>query len=507
MLDLLQLAKAWLLALALVASACAPAVAAKHALVVGIDSYDHLSPERQLTRAGSDAKVVASTLRDLGFDVIEAVDVTRRTFNTLYQQLVNRVAPGDTVVVYFAGHGIEIEGRNLLLARDVPSMGGGEEEILKGEAIPVASLLETLRSRKPGVILAIIDACRSNPFARAGTRSLGGTRGLGAERPPEGTFVLYAAGAGEEALDFVDNQDRHPNSLFARHLLPLMRQPGLEFPDLARALRRQVREAALAARHSQTPAYYDEVVGRFCLAGCNAASQPPPSAALDLAPSARPPPASAPRSGEPPVHDCDHAAAAPLDHRRLTTGVPFDKLDAVRAIHSCEAAIAGFPGTARFEFQLGRAYEKVQRFQDAAKLYQAAALRDDDAAMTSLGIMYADGLGVVRNSAEALRLLRQAAARGNAPAMHNLGSMYADGRGVTRDTATAAQFFVSALIAGGIATLKEFKSNTANYRPDLRRAVVERLKRDGHFAGPASDRFSPEVVATMERLVASANQR
>jgi TPR repeat protein len=212
---------------------------------------------------------------------------------------------------------------------------------------------------------------------------------------------------------------------------------------------------------------------------------------------------------QPAKHDCDRDAAAPADRERVGEGIATGKFDARRAIRSCEAALKAYPGTARFEYQLGRAYEESRRFQEAARLYTAAVLKDYVAATTALGILHAEGQGVPRNTAEGLRLLEQAGARGSAPALHNLGSMYADGRarGVVRDPVKASEMYVDALAAGGTSTLKQFRTNAASYPADVRRLIVEKLIAGGHYKGPISSTFSPDVVRAMERLVASASQR
>ncbi|MFK5121468.1 hypothetical protein, partial [Klebsiella pneumoniae] len=72
--------------------------------------------------------------------------------------------------------------------------------------------------------------------------------------------------------------DSHPNSVFTRSLLPLLERPGLTLPEVAQEVRRSVRELTQPAGHRQTPAYYDEVVGRFCMAGCTVVAAASPAA-------------------------------------------------------------------------------------------------------------------------------------------------------------------------------------------------------------------------------------
>jgi uncharacterized caspase-like protein len=246
-----------------------PALAEKRvALVIGIDKYDNLGPSAQLRKARSDAAAVARVLRDLGFDVIAKEDVTRSAFNSHWQDFLNKLTPGDTVAFYFAGHGVEFAGRSYLLPRDVPNLKPGRDELLRREALSLQEFLADLREKGTRLNLAILDACRDNPFEQVAGRSVGSRRGLAvSEAPPEGTFIMYSAGSGESALDRLNDADRDANSVFTRNLLPLLRSPGMPLTEVAKQVRVAVRQMAATVQHRQTPAYYDQVLGPVCLAG------------------------------------------------------------------------------------------------------------------------------------------------------------------------------------------------------------------------------------------------
>ena len=175
--------------------------------------------------------------------------------------------PGDEAAVFFAGHGVEIDGQNFLLPRDVPRVESGEEEVLKASGLSLAALLDQVRDRHPQVGSYIRDACRDNPFVNGKGRGIGGTRGLARVEPPSGTFNMSSAGAKESALDRLSDNDPNHNSVYTRTLLPRLKTSG-RITDIARDVRRDVRELAASVAHVQTPAYYDEVVGDFCPAGC-----------------------------------------------------------------------------------------------------------------------------------------------------------------------------------------------------------------------------------------------
>ncbi|MGI9476678.1 MAG: SUMF1/EgtB/PvdO family nonheme iron enzyme [Hyphomicrobiaceae bacterium] len=252
------------------------------ALIIGNDTYTNLPAHQQLRKARNDAKAAAKTFRDLGFDVLLGLDLGRSQINRKLQELVSRITPGDTVSFYFAGHGVRIDGRNFLLPSDVPQVGGGQADYLKAEAIGVDLIVDMIQSRGARLSLLVLDACRDNPFKDKRGRSVGGRRGLARMDPPEGTLILFSAGAGQQALDRLADNDPHPNSIFTRTLLPLLAQKGQELSQLTRRVKRDVRALARTVSHRQTPAVYNEVIGDVYLAG-RAVGPAPKSAAKSTA--------------------------------------------------------------------------------------------------------------------------------------------------------------------------------------------------------------------------------
>lgn len=255
-----RLSRIAMAAFALAIATFAPAEAARLALVIGNDSYGEITP---LEKAVNDARAIGDTLRKLGFDATVVTDAGRREMNRAIQEFAGSVQEGDTALFFYAGHGVEIAGRNYLLPIDTPNAEGGDGEFIAAEAIGVDELLERIRARKAQFNIVILDACRNNPFERSGTRSVGGDAGLARIFAPQGTFVMYSADVGEAALDRLGKGDTDPNSVFTRSLIPLLSDPSLDLVDTAREVRRRVRDLAAGVRHSQTPAYYDAVLGEF----------------------------------------------------------------------------------------------------------------------------------------------------------------------------------------------------------------------------------------------------
>lgn len=240
-----------------------PALAqSRHALVVGIDAYAEVTP---LQKARNDAVAVAAALEQAGFRVETLLDPDRRALLAGLAGFSQRLQPGDEAAFFFAGHGVEVAGRNVLLAADVPGLRPGDEMMLDSEGLPVDRVLSAILDRGARAAVLIIDACRDNPFPRAGTRSLGATRGLARLDPPAGAMVVFSAGTGQAALDRLSDNDPNPNSVFTRALLPLLSEPGLALHEAARRLRIEVEDLAATIRHDQRPAIYDEMRGDFVL--------------------------------------------------------------------------------------------------------------------------------------------------------------------------------------------------------------------------------------------------
>jgi formylglycine-generating enzyme required for sulfatase activity len=250
----------------LIVGSAFPAFAEKRvALVIGNDVYKNLPIFQQLKKARNDARSMGETLKALGFQVTIATDVSRFGMNRLLDTFLSKVEPGDTAALFFAGHGVRIKGRNYILPSDIPNMKQGTQRLLARESIAIDGIVDALRERRARISMLILDACRNNPFKDTTGRSIGGTRGLARMEPPEGTFVLFSAGAGQEALDRLSDEDRNPNSVFTRTLIPLLKRPGLEVGRMARLLRQQVKKLASSIKHAQTPAVYNEVTGDFYL--------------------------------------------------------------------------------------------------------------------------------------------------------------------------------------------------------------------------------------------------
>lgn len=202
-----------------------PAVAKSLALVIGNDEYTYV-PDLQKARA--DAAGYATLLQGLGFEVTLETDTDARALTYALAGFLDRIEPGDTVAFVYAGHGWSDGRQNYLVPVDAEAQG--TETLLSRQSFPLRNgangILDEIAARGPGLTLAIIDACRNNPFTLPeGTRSVGRTRGLVAEAPPTGTFIAFSAGEGQTALDRLSDTDPEPNSVFTRVFLQELSRP------------------------------------------------------------------------------------------------------------------------------------------------------------------------------------------------------------------------------------------------------------------------------------------
>jgi formylglycine-generating enzyme required for sulfatase activity len=268
------IAGAWL---ALVC-AVAPAYAEKRvALVIGNERYANLGSSEQLQKAVNDARAVGGALRSIGFEVISGENLGRRALLGKLGELVQRLEPGDTAFFFFSGHGVALDGVNYILPADVPDVSA--DTTLKREALDEPYIVGEMTARGVRVAVVVLDACRTNPFARPGGKGVGVVKGLAPAPQAQGIFSLYAAASGQAALDRLYDGDPDQNSVFSRVLVPLLKKPGIDLRDLAFEVRQEVARIARTAGHDQRPEDRDGTTGgRIYLAGLPpAAVQPFPA--------------------------------------------------------------------------------------------------------------------------------------------------------------------------------------------------------------------------------------
>ena len=273
----LVLALCWILFFGL----CAPVQAKRIALVIGNDAYEHVN---KLQKAGNDATAMARELTAAGFEVQLHLNLNYRSMVRSVETLSKRITGGDEVVVFFAGHGVQIKTGSFMLPTDIEATT--ESEVEK-TAYGVNDLTEKLSEAKAAFALVMVDACRDNPLKAAGPgRSVGNARGLAAVEPPKGQMVIYSASRGQQALDRLNDKDPNPNGIFTREFIAKMRKPGLKIEDLVRDVQDSVEALAQTIKHEQRPAIYNEARGNFYFFGPTTVQVAPPAPAAPAAPAA-----------------------------------------------------------------------------------------------------------------------------------------------------------------------------------------------------------------------------
>ena len=236
-----------------------PNMAFRKALVIGIDNYKHIS---RLATAREDAQAMARSLTTAGFTVSQYLDIGEKDMRAALRKFAAEVEGGDEVAFFFAGHGVQLGGLNYLIPMDV---SGESEGQLREDAIPLQRILDDMNDRKAKLTLAVIDACRDNPFRVAG-RNIGNvSRGLSPTTPATGQIVIFSAGTGQRALDTLGPQDKDRNGVFTRVFAQEIRKRGVTIDQVARTARTEVVRLARSIGHEQVPAIYDQLVGEFIL--------------------------------------------------------------------------------------------------------------------------------------------------------------------------------------------------------------------------------------------------
>ena len=218
----------------------------RHALIIGNTDY---AKAMRLPNASADARAMADLLAANGFVVQIHTNLTRRDFARRLTEFARKISIDDTVLFYFAGHGMQMKGENFLLGLDAEL----ESEFdVDAETISLASIIDTLESRA-AVALVFIDACRNNPLANRLNAAVSGTtrgetvRGLAPVLSAgSGTMVAFAASPGQVAFD-----GGGLNSPFTNALVAHLASPNTEIGTAFKRVIREVREKTAGRQSPQ----------------------------------------------------------------------------------------------------------------------------------------------------------------------------------------------------------------------------------------------------------------
>ncbi len=220
------------LAACLAAGAAAPAGPVgepRIALVIGNDAYR----DSPLLNPVNDAKAVSAALRASGFEVLERHNLGATEMRRAIREFGEKLRGKGAGLFYFAGHGVQVNGRNFLIPANADIK---YEDEIEDQSVDASLVLGKMESAKARINIVILDACRNNPFAR-GSRSA--QQGLAAMEAPIGSLIAYATSPGQVASDGAGK-----NGLYTQHLVRELGQPGLKVEDVFKRVRAAVRQAS-----------------------------------------------------------------------------------------------------------------------------------------------------------------------------------------------------------------------------------------------------------------------
>ncbi|MGB3445947.1 MAG: caspase family protein [Xanthobacteraceae bacterium] len=205
------------------------------ALVIGQSAYRAVTP---LPNPTNDAKAMAQLLGEAGFEVTSASDLSQNAMRQTVSDFAAQVAAKgkDTVaLVFYAGHGMQIDGENFLIPIDIDPK---READIPLQAVRLNDILNTLTSVPSRMRLVLLDACRNNPFPEIGKTAGRGLAIVDAKFGAPGTFLSFSTSPGAEAED-----GSGANSPYTTALLTAAKQPGLSIEDAFKRVRVSVNKA------------------------------------------------------------------------------------------------------------------------------------------------------------------------------------------------------------------------------------------------------------------------
>jgi Flp pilus assembly protein TadD len=229
------------------------------ALVIGNGAYVNATA---LANPPNDAAVVAKTLREIGFEVIEGTNLDRAGMERLVRDFLHRAPSARLTLLYYAGHGMQVDGKNYLVPVDAKLTAPSD---LAFETLELDKVLAGLDDEARANVV-VLDACRDNPLARSFASKLGATRSAAAPAGlagyatvGTGTLIAFATAPGQTALD-----GSGINSPFTTAFIKHVRTRGIEVNQMLTRVRIEV---AAETKNRQVPWANSSLLGEVYLAG------------------------------------------------------------------------------------------------------------------------------------------------------------------------------------------------------------------------------------------------
>jgi uncharacterized caspase-like protein len=234
----------------------------KIALVIGNSAYK----TAPLKNPVADAVAIAANLRQLGFAVVQRENTTLRDLIETLREFSQRAAQSAVRVIFYAGHGVQVNGKNYLVPVDADPQ---TEDDIPAQSADAGEFIDRLSAIKHGINIVILDACRVNPFGGGVLVDPQGRRirfrgaapsGLARLDAPAGTLVAFSTAPGGIALDGPNGK----HSIYAKHLLAHLSTPGMPIEQLFKRVRIGVSEET---QRVQVPWESSSLTTDFCFRG------------------------------------------------------------------------------------------------------------------------------------------------------------------------------------------------------------------------------------------------
>ena len=419
-------------------SISASAIAGEHriALVIGNGSY-RSSP---LLNPVNDARAMSEALQEVGFQVVLLENATIRQMSDAARNFGDTLQKGDVGLFFYAGHGIQIKGRNYLIpiGADIE-----REDEVSFNSFDAGLLLEKMEAARSSVNIVILDACRNNPFARSFRSS---SQGLAQMDAPVGSYLSFATAPAMIASDGING-----NGLYTQHLLKAIRTPGLKIEEVFKRVRVNV---MADSEGQQIPWDNSSLTGDFYFIPPNSVDNPVSPAAI-ASPSTF--------AGESHSVASDPASNPTSVAKLISPAYPTNPTTVKKVLPASVSPIDRLvpplpPSTkvkAMSETDLADLYQKGLNAKDigdlaaAAEAFRQASDGGHAEARYELGLLLKIGRKpIAQDLPQAQLMFLEAARQGNLPAQYEVAQMFAQGVGVAADCTQASSWARKAAEAG-----------------------------------------------------------
>jgi len=229
----------------------------RHALVIANANYTGDPNILPLKNPLNDGRDMKKTLQDVGFNVVYRENTAnKRQIKEAVREFTQQLRSGDVGVFYYAGHAVQVKGKNYLLPTQVrlPSERDVEYETLSAQYV-----LDQMEDVGNGFNIVLLDACRDNPLPQKRTRGAA-KGGLAEMRQPKGSIIGFATSPNDTALDGAGR-----NGIYTKHLIEALKTPGLTVEGMLKKVRDGVWDETDGR---QVPWENSSLRGDFCFSGC-----------------------------------------------------------------------------------------------------------------------------------------------------------------------------------------------------------------------------------------------